>query len=371
MATRPNELYRGRRRGVRIVAIVLTVLLILIIAAFWAFHYLQRFIVYRPDGLSLEIPLLMGSQSDPIGNAPGDAQNPSSQQAEIVFDTPVYDDVAQTDVSGLTSIQACYVPRADVTDAGLALAADRVAALSGNALVIEMKAADGTLAWASRVPVAVSYGASAAYDPTQSLAALKERGIYLVAEVCCLPDKLMASRNLPLALLDADGAAYTDSTGTWLDPYNPEVRDYLVELCLELQELGFDEVLLSGLACPEDGSFTYSQSMSTQPDAAAFVSSLAVYLTDALADTNLRISAVCPTDALQSGTTGTGGQDPVLFFKVFDRVYALCTDGSADACRTAVASLSPAGDLSARFVPITTYGLGDGSWVSTATGQDN
>ena len=60
----------------------------------------------------------------------------------------------------------------------------------------------------------------------------------------------MAQRYAATAQQTASGSAYTDSSGGWVDPYNTFTRTYLVSLCKELRELGFDEVAFSYLQQP-------------------------------------------------------------------------------------------------------------------------
>ena len=47
------------------------------------------------------------------------------------------------------------------------------------------------------------------------------------------------------------GSPWRDEAGhTWLDPAQEEVQTYLIGLCRELAELGFDEILLTHCAYP-------------------------------------------------------------------------------------------------------------------------
>ena len=73
---------------------------------------------------------------------------------------------------------------------------------------------------------------------------IRDRDIYLVAQLSCCTDALMATRCPTAALTTQSGVPYSDSDGTWLDPYNSMTADYLVQLCTELADMGFDELLL-------------------------------------------------------------------------------------------------------------------------------
>ena len=58
MARRERELYRGRRRRLNVIGLVLSALAVLAIVAVVLFYSFQKYIVYDQDGISLELPLL-------------------------------------------------------------------------------------------------------------------------------------------------------------------------------------------------------------------------------------------------------------------------------------------------------------------------
>ena len=136
-----------------------------------------------------------------------------------------------------------------------------------------MKPDSGRLVWPSSSYMATAFDTKGISDLSASLAELKEQGVYLIAQISCLVDTLMATRDAPIALRDISGSVYTSSAGAWLDPYNSETRDYLYFLMHELAAMGFDEILLSNIVHPA-GSVTYSQPLSITPTPITAVSSI-------------------------------------------------------------------------------------------------
>ena len=175
---------------------------------------------------------------------------------------------------------------------------------------------------------------------------LKQHGVYLVAQVSALADSVMAQRNAPIALKNAvTGQPYASADGqSYLDPYSDSTREYLRALMVELQNLGFDEVLFSGMACPDSDALQFSKAMTQTPDSVTAVSSLALWLREQADALDLRMSALIGEDALRSETGAAMGQNPVLFFKAFDRVAVETSfDGFAadvDALETALGTRS-------------------------------
>ena len=163
----------------------------------------------------------------------------------------------------------------------------------------------------------------------------------------------MAQRNIPIALKSTvTGQAFTDAGGvSYLDPYSESTRTYLLSLLTELQRMGFDEVLLSGVNCPDSDTLQFSKQMTQTPDSVTAVSSLALWLREQADALDLRLSAVIDPDALHS-EGGKAGQNAVLFFKAFDRV-AVATDYSNVASDTEALVTALGGQSDTRIVAIT------------------
>ncbi len=317
---RPRTVYRGKRKYSWIITLIAMLIVILIALAVWMFYYLQRYIVYDKDGLRLDL----SAQREEILR-PGTPETPKPAavphvDVEIVVEQRDYSEIETDAGNNLSDLHAVYVPAKDVTENTLKFYAGRMGDF--NALVLELKGPDGFLRWHSAVPMADSFAVNGSMELRELLSPLKEQGVHLVAQISALSDSAMAQRNAPVALKSAvSGQPLVDASGSgWLDPYSDEVRQYLLALMLELKDMGFDEVLLTGVECPDSDALAFSKTMTQTPDSVTAVSSFALWLRERADALGLTISAVIRHDALVSETGTARGQNPVLFFKAFDRV---------------------------------------------------
>jgi hypothetical protein len=327
-------------------------LVIAIALAVWLFYYLQRYIVYDKDGLHLDLSSPRQEVLRPDAQELPAATTAPRVDVEIVVEQRDYSEL-QTDAgNGLGEMHAVYVPAKDVTENTLKFYTGRMGDF--DALVLQLKADDGFLRWHSAVPTADSFAVNGELELQELLDALKEQGVYLVAQLSALSDSAMAQRNAPIALKSAvTGQAFTDADGrAWLDPYSDSTREYLLALILELKSLGFDEVLLTGVACPDSDALKFSKTMTQTPDSVTAVSSFALWLRDRADALGLRVSALIDRDALISETGAAAGQNPVLFFKAFDRV---AVETGFDSFSADVAALETAlgGPSDTRIVAVT------------------
>ncbi len=114
-----------------------------------------------------------------------------------------------------------------------------------NAMVIDVKNDSGEITYKMDHDIVNEIGAGVNYirDIEQLVADLKAQDIYLIARVVAFKDPLLAEKKPEYSLKNKDGSRYLDRNDIgWLDPYNKEVWDYLVEVSLEAIEIGFDEI---------------------------------------------------------------------------------------------------------------------------------
>jgi hypothetical protein len=363
LAVRPKEVYRGKHKRRNIIAVLLFIVAFLIVGAVVMFYSFQKYIVYGQDGVSLELPILATPAPT---DAAGEAMDFAAVEAELVVDAPDYSSVAATAGENLTALRALFVPEDRVTADGIAQYVGLMETYGANALVLEVKNANGLLAYPSAVSTAVSYGLTGAFDLQSEVTALKDQGIYLAAEISCCVDDTLATRDSPLTLRNAYGGVYTDSAGMWLDPYNGTVRDYIAGLAQELAQMGFDEVILNNFSHPvTDDALVYSETMSYTPTPLSAVSGFAVSLSSAVKDSGAALSVILSPDTVTGGLSDKTGQDASLFLKVFDRVC--CAADSAWQFGTEKDTLSAditLGDASMRCLPIMSYAPEDAaSWI--------
>ena len=352
------EVYRGRRKRLNVLGVVFGALAALILLTVVLFFGLQKYIVFEHDGVRVALP---GAAAGEDGALPNDETAPEQVNAVLEITDPDYSAVPAAAGEGLANMAAVCVPPQDVSMSGVGRYMSVMSSYGANALVLEVKPVSGQLVWASSSPTAAAYSLNGTLDLEAMVAALRQQDeddeLYLVAQLSCCIDGLLAERCPSAALRFATGAAYADSEGAWLDPYSATVSAYLSELCSELAEMGFDELLLKSLSLPiTEEAIGFSVELSSTPTPEAAVCGLAVELTNALEGYDIPVSAILDTTSLRSGLADKSGQNLELFGKVFDRLCS-ATDSAwlSGVDRDSIDQYLTLGSLETRYVPIMNY----------------
>lgn len=255
--------YRGRGSGRSVLIFIIVLLAVLLIAGVAFMVVMGDYIKYTPTGIEIDWPWRNQEPSappvfsDPVVIESDDfvvTVQPSAGPASTLPREPVYEPLAAVTVTadqlrGGTAAQA-------VTDAG------------GSALVVEMKAADGKLAWQSQTELAASLNANAADNgAADAIRELAQNGdLRLIARVHCFKDPLLADARIG-TLLTPGGSVWYDFYGArWSSPVNQQVTDYLSALCLELADMGFDEILLDDAGYPWQGEVNVLATDDSRPE---------------------------------------------------------------------------------------------------------
>ena len=368
---RNKDFYQGRRQRRNYWLIPFILLLGLITLAVVLFYGLQKYAVISDEGVKVSF------SETAVGGA-GEAEGAAEQLSfdtvipEIIFQAPDYSRIEAVAGRNVRPVRAIYIPAAEVSLERIQSAAASL--VDGNALMIEMKPRNGQLLWNSKTPLAVSYGTSLDNEFSDQLAALipalKEREdgkrVYMVAQISCFIDELLANRSNQYALRSAAGFNYTDEYGSWLDPYNPELRNYIVGLIRELYDMGFDEVALADVMHPvvegmevqnaegetEKSPFLYTREMSTAPDPVTAICGFAVYVADQMKDKPGLLSIYVDSPQALVRNNELSGQNAVLFMKIYDRVYYRTDRYTYTYNLQDMEGSVPYGDVHDRFVPV-------------------
>ena len=221
--------------------------------------------------------------------------------------------------------QGVFLPLEDL-DRATELAAGK------DGVVLPMKDPDGSLGYVSAVARAADVGASSGDpDRNEALRSLNDTpGLYTVAQVSCLRDGALGTAEPDLGLHRVSGSPWRDEAGqTWLDPTQETVQTYLIGLCRELADLGFDEILLTHCAYPTQGE------TDTLRDTAEREAALATFcrrLQGALADEDVTLSIQGQGD---SGSPDAPSGQTTGLLATFGRVWA------AEADQAALAAFDP------------------------------
>ena len=303
--------YRGRRQGGGSVILkaIICLLAILLVAGVLFMLILGKYVEYTDEGVRFNPPWTQAEvteeplQSDPLVIVPPDPTPEPTPEPEPVL--------------GVVEVTAAQI--ADGT------AAEAVAQAGGTGLVVEMKNAYGRLNWNSEVERGMNLSTTIAKQTAEGLQELAETGeLYLVARVNCFRDQALASAGVGGPLMTRGGNVWYDANGLrWVSPADDTVREYLTALCLELAELGFDEILLECAGFPYYGEVhVLAESQLRPTDLTAPVATFWQELKSVLVEKGIKLS-VLATEEMITGTDQYSGIGPELMVRYADRVWVL------------------------------------------------
>ncbi len=114
-----------------------------------------------------------------------------------------------------------------------------------NAMVIDIKNDEGRVTYKMQTDKVLEIDAGVRYIPDieELVAKCKEKNIYLIARIVAFRDPYLAEQKPELAVKTKDGEIFRDKNGmAWVNPYNREVWEYLLEIAAGAADAGFDEV---------------------------------------------------------------------------------------------------------------------------------
>lgn len=141
--------------------------------------------------------------------------------------------------------------------AGLALA-DSLVAAGGNTVVFDIKDRPGDLSYVSAVPLARATQVCSLVSidrPRVLVDHLHRRGLYVIARLTCFHDRRLATSRPDLVPLSRRGDGLWRQRGefNWVDPSQPEVQSYLLDVVREVAGFGVDEIQLDYIRFPTEG----------------------------------------------------------------------------------------------------------------------
>ena len=348
--------YHGRSGFRTFLKVLIVLLLVVLILAVLAVLLLDRYWVYDKNGARLEIPFLHQEEKQPVPS-PG-------EQGGLVLVSPSPSPEPQA-----SYLQAVMLPRTALYDG---TAQQQVEAAGANAAIFDMKADDGTLGYISEIELARTIGSSAS-DPALNTAikSLCAGDLYTIARVSCFRDNTAPYQKNSLSIKTYSGYNWRDAGNIrWMSPTNEDARQYVVDVCVELAQLGFDEILLDYSAYPTDGKLQNIKTGSSY-DASAFSSVVSGFYdqirTGLAPYPQVRLSIVTDTETVTNGSNPSSGQTSEMLCQVADRIWLTPAEGSV--WSTYTGPLSAQGmDPVAGIVAMTTQpGAADQSWAIFAT----
>ena len=367
---RVQEFYKGKRKRRNYAVLPFLILLAVISVVLVLFYGMQKYAVISKDGVAIRLPILEDGQSTTVDSEGHVVREFEKVSVPLVFEDADYSYVRSKGGQFSPPVRAIFIPAENVNSNKIIEYAARLVA--GNALMLEMKPRSGQTLWESHTHMAEAYSLTMQNDVTaampEMIQMLKEKDIYLVAEISCCIDELLPTRTTAYCIHTETGLNYTDGLGTWLDPYSLDLRTWIAEMVRELWDLGFDEVVLKDVAHPslaEAIPLLYSREISTPRSSTAAVCGLAAGVADLLYDREGKaVSIWCNTREALVRDDLTTGQNAVLFMSLFDRVYLDTDKYSYPYNVEDIESQVTTGNVYDRLVPVVINYIPDNtSWI--------
>jgi len=347
-----SEFYRGKKKRTGPALIASIVVLSLVAFVILLFYGLQKYIVVTGDGLYLDIPLLSGTKITDTDEDGTVTRQFEQVDAELIVGEPDYTNIKATAGENLSAVKAVMVPADSINAQSVETYAASLG--EGDTLLLDVKTVTGMLVWNSKVELAAGYGTAGSVDLAAIVSSLKDKDIRVAARICCFVDNTLASRYSQLALKTADGTAFSDENGAWLDPTNTIVKGYIVDICKELADMGVDEIVLNGMRMPETegASFSYSASSTAEQTPQTVISAFAISVARSLRSAGVTLSVQVGSDSAMSSVDTVTGQSAGLFLKMFDRVYRTSSAENVSGELEAIAGQITLGEAKFRYVPM-------------------
>ena len=125
-----------------------------------------------------------------------------------------------------------------------------------NSYVVDIKDDDGYVGYKSSVPAVIANKAwQSKYDVDKVIKTFHDNNIHVIGRIVSFKDPVLSVKRPDLAVKRADGSVWKDNDGvTWLNPYNQESWDYIVQIAKEAVSKGFDEIQFDYVRFPNDGA---------------------------------------------------------------------------------------------------------------------
>lgn len=267
--------YRAKLRLRKILKVSLIVLSVLLALAIVAFVYLQRFLVYSPDGVKLDFSRPQEELRPEEGSGETDNTAPSV--------TIVYNE-ASIDITEDTVFEGYYIDIAMLQDPDAVY--DAIQTIEGPAVVmIDLKSSSGMFYYSTGIE-----GAPLAEIDVKTvdaiIAHLRTHGFTVIARVEAFRDRAYALEHQSYGLPIQGGALWSDGGYYWLDPGEENVLEYLKQIAKDLSSRGITEIVFDDFYFPGSSSIVYKHDVSRTQ----LINDAAASLLSSFTSSNIRIS---------------------------------------------------------------------------------
>ena len=249
--------YRNKRflKRAALIALLAVLLLALLIVA--RISYLGRFVVYSPDGVYFDKTQKL-SRTDETPSAPDSEEYPFETVLSAASDEEE------------TSPAAVQLHGYYISTTMLAAGVDEVrqalnAADDYNAVLIDVKSPLGNFYYSTDIADAQTADADISACDALIQELTSQPDLTVIARVPTFSDPNFVAKHYSSALTTRSGDLWMDERRCyWMRPDSIDAQSYLAAIALELDALGFDEVLFDNFYVPDDASIVWDTEAITQ-----------------------------------------------------------------------------------------------------------
>lgn len=312
----------------RVAKLLLILLFLAGLASALFLFFFRGYVVNTPSGPRLELPFLLKTQSSTAAG--------KQEAASAVFGANT---ITLPDAETTPLLSPLHAIRLSEDSMRNGKAEEEMKRAGANAVMVEMRGADGSLHYISKLKTAIDSGASSASPGINEDIQTMNRNpaLYTIALVSCFSDSYLGNVQPELCLQREAGVPWRDQQNmTWLSPSKDATQTYLLDICRELADLGFDEILFTNCAYPTQGA------RSQQFEGSDSVETLSLTLNDfyqearrALKEKGVSLSLRWEESPENEAKKPLSGQSLEDILPLADRVFL---DGSGDHVREVFSS---------------------------------
>ena len=245
--------YRNKKAAKTILIILGVLLLAILVFVLCRFIYIQRYLVYSPDGVQLNYSQDLTSDRESHANRP-------SEEYPVTILSPEQSEEVSAQVDGeLRPLNGYYISTTMLQNVPRTL--DALSEQKDiHTVMIEMKSIFGNFYYDTSIPG--TFAANADIPAIEAMIAdlASQKDVYLIANVPAFTDNNYALDHQSQALPLSSGALWMNSNNCyWLDPAQEDVQDYLITIADELTALGFHEVVFTNFYFPDSQNIIYNR----------------------------------------------------------------------------------------------------------------
>lgn len=242
--------YRAKLRLRKLLKITLIILSVLLVCAIVGFVYLQRYLVYSPDGVKIDF----GLSQEPLRPEQLQESQATAPSVEIVYNE------AAPEITEDSVFTGYYIDIAMLQDPDAVYEA--IQTLEGPAVVmIDLKSPSGAFYYSTGIEGATLADVDIA-TVDAIIAHLRTHGFTVIARVQAFRDRAYALEHQLNGLAISGGALWSDGGYYWIDPGEEIAQQYLEQIAKELSSRGITEVVFDDFYFPGSSSIVYKHDVS-------------------------------------------------------------------------------------------------------------